>query len=55
MEKRRFGTRSSNCFVSVDFPEPEGAEMMKMLVIRRFERLLADLLDGRLGSERQAP
>src|SRR5579863_1605043 len=46
---------------SVDLPEPEGAEMMKTVVIPRefsallfkIERLLADFFDRGLGGQRQ--
>src|SRR5580693_4101146 len=61
MEKRRPGTHPSSLRVSVDLPEPEGAEMMKTaggrVVIRgasfQIERLLANLFDRRLGQDRQ--
>jgi hypothetical protein len=33
MEKRRLGSSWIRRWVSVDFPEPEGAEMMKTVVM----------------------
>src|SRR5580658_3243904 len=61
MEKRRPGTIFRSSRVSVDLPEPEGAEMMNTAggwkVIRgasfQIERLLANFFDRRFGGDRQ--
>src|ERR1700733_8944968 len=57
MEKARFGTVLSSRCTSVDFPEPEGAEMMNTVVTPgmsfKIQRLFADLFDGGLGCKRQ--
>src|SRR5437764_7766056 len=56
MEKVSPGTVLSNRCTSVDLPEPDGAEMMKTLVMRRsleVQRLLPDFLDSGLPRQRQ--
>jgi hypothetical protein len=42
MEKRRLGISLTRRWVSVDFPEPEGAEIMKTVVIKYWPLMNAD-------------
>ena len=46
-ENLRFETSASRRVTSVDFPDPDGAEMMKTVVsaLLQVQRLLANLVD----------
>src|SRR5208337_478915 len=56
MENSKPGSLASSRWTSVDLPEPEGAEMMKTVVIRdsgsfQVQSLLPDLFDRGLRSQ----
>src|SRR5579862_5802305 len=59
MEKCRLGTVFSRRCTRVDFPEPEGAEMINTLIIPvrslsfKIESLFADFFDSGLGGKSQ--